>query len=185
MGPGCRHHRARPQEPEAGANPGLGRLDPALRHLAVLRHAGRFAGARYSRPAAQGSAGVRHRMAGGTVDTASKQRDWMRGDTVVAQFVQRDSAGTQRAALSRIVARKGAQSYHLDPEQKHPGSAIDQLRPRRCDRHDDEAGHRRRGGPGGHPGTGGWNPAGSQSMRRRGTRLSPRPDSPRPATAHR
>ena len=33
---------------------------------------------------------------GGTIDSVSKQRDWMRGDTVVAQFVQRDSAGTTR-----------------------------------------------------------------------------------------
>jgi hypothetical protein len=57
---------------------------------------------------------------GGTIDSVSKQRDWMRGDTVVANFVQRDSAGTRRAALSRIVARKSAQSYHLDPNQKHP-----------------------------------------------------------------
>ena len=57
---------------------------------------------------------------GGTIDAASKQRDWMRGDTVVAQFVQRDSAGTRRSALSRIVARKGAQSYHIDPSTKHP-----------------------------------------------------------------
>src|SRR5215208_3501800 len=57
---------------------------------------------------------------GGAIDGASKQRDWMRGDTVVAQFVQRDSAGTRQAALSRIVARKGAQSYHIDPSPKHP-----------------------------------------------------------------
>jgi hypothetical protein len=57
---------------------------------------------------------------GGTVDSATKQRNWMRGDTVVAQFVQRDSAGTKRAALSRIVARKGAQSYHIDPSLKYP-----------------------------------------------------------------
>jgi hypothetical protein len=57
---------------------------------------------------------------GGKTDSVSKQRDWMRGDTVVANFVQRDSAGTRRAALSRIVARKGAQSYHVDPSQKHP-----------------------------------------------------------------
>lgn len=57
---------------------------------------------------------------GGTIDSASKQRDWIRGDTVVANFVQRDSAGTARAALSRIVARKGAQSYHLDPNAKYP-----------------------------------------------------------------
>jgi hypothetical protein len=57
---------------------------------------------------------------GGTVDPRTKQRDWMRGDTVVAQFVQRDSAGTKHAALSRIVARKGAQSYHLDPSPQFP-----------------------------------------------------------------
>jgi hypothetical protein len=57
---------------------------------------------------------------GGTVDAQTKQRDWMRGDTVVAQFVQRDSAGTRRAALSRIVARKSAQSFHLDPNQRYP-----------------------------------------------------------------
>ncbi|MGH7507846.1 MAG: hypothetical protein ACREMZ_00060 [Gemmatimonadales bacterium] len=56
----------------------------------------------------------------GTIDSASRQRNWMRGDTVVANFVQRDSAGTQRAVLSRIVARKGAQSYHVDPNLRHP-----------------------------------------------------------------
>ena len=57
---------------------------------------------------------------GGTIDSISKQRDWMGGDTVVANFVQRDSAGTKRAALSRIVARKGAQSYHVSPSLKYP-----------------------------------------------------------------
>jgi hypothetical protein len=57
---------------------------------------------------------------GGAIDAPSKQRDWMRGDTVIAQFIQRDSAGTRRASLSRIVARKGAQSYHLDPDARHP-----------------------------------------------------------------
>ena len=44
----------------------------------------------------------------------------MRGDTVVARFAARDSAGTQRAVLSRIQARKGAQSYHLEPNQRAP-----------------------------------------------------------------
>jgi hypothetical protein len=58
---------------------------------------------------------------GGTIDSASKQRDWIRGDTVVASFVQRDSAGTTRAALNRIVARKGAQSYHLEANTRQPG----------------------------------------------------------------
>jgi len=44
----------------------------------------------------------------------------MKGDTVVAQFIQRDSAGTRRAALNRIVARKAAQSFHLDPSPRYP-----------------------------------------------------------------
>jgi hypothetical protein len=57
---------------------------------------------------------------GGTIDPQTKQRDWMKGDTVVAQFVQRDSAGTRSAALSRIVARKGAQSFHLDASSRFP-----------------------------------------------------------------
>jgi hypothetical protein len=57
---------------------------------------------------------------GGAIDAPSKQRDWMRGDTVVAQFIQRDSAGTRKSSLSRIVARKGAQSYHLDSDARHP-----------------------------------------------------------------
>src|SRR5918998_1169554 len=57
---------------------------------------------------------------GGTIDSASKQREWIRGDTVVATFVQRDSAGTRRGALNRIVARKGAQSYHVEANARFP-----------------------------------------------------------------
>jgi hypothetical protein len=57
---------------------------------------------------------------GGTVHEPTKERDWMRGDTIVARFASRDSAGTQRAALSRIDARKGAQSYHIEPNQRAP-----------------------------------------------------------------
>jgi hypothetical protein len=57
---------------------------------------------------------------GGTVHQPTRDRDWMRGDTVVARFAERDSAGTRRAVLSRIEARKGAQSYHLEPNQRTP-----------------------------------------------------------------
>ncbi|MGH7526889.1 MAG: hypothetical protein ACREMX_09315, partial [Gemmatimonadales bacterium] len=57
---------------------------------------------------------------GGTVDSTVKDRDWMRGDTVVAQFSASDSAGTSRTVLSRIEARNGAQSYHLDPNARFP-----------------------------------------------------------------
>ncbi|MBA3317757.1 MAG: hypothetical protein H0T50_06650 [Gemmatimonadales bacterium] len=57
---------------------------------------------------------------GGTVHQPTKDRDWMRGDTIVARFASRDSAGTQRAALSRIDAHRGAQSYHIEPNQRAP-----------------------------------------------------------------
>jgi hypothetical protein len=58
---------------------------------------------------------------GGTVHEASKERDWMQGDTIVAKFAAAgDSAGGSRALLSRIEARKGAQSYHLEPNQRFP-----------------------------------------------------------------
>jgi hypothetical protein len=57
---------------------------------------------------------------GGTVHPPTKDRDWMRGDTVVARFASRDSAGTQRAVLSRIEARRSAQSYHIEPNQRSP-----------------------------------------------------------------
>ena len=57
---------------------------------------------------------------GGTIHEAGKERDWMRGDTVVARFVTGDSAGTSRSLLSRIEARQAAQSYHLDSNRRVP-----------------------------------------------------------------
>jgi hypothetical protein len=57
---------------------------------------------------------------GGSVYQPTKDRDWMRGDTIVARFASRDSAGTQRAVLSRIDARLAAQSYHIEPNGRTP-----------------------------------------------------------------
>ena len=57
---------------------------------------------------------------GGTVHLGGKERDWMRGDTVVARFGTADSAGTSRALLTRIEARKAAQSYHVDTNTRVP-----------------------------------------------------------------
>jgi hypothetical protein len=57
---------------------------------------------------------------GGIPYAATKDRDWMRGDTVVARFGTRDSAGTRRAVLSRIEARQSAQSYHIEPNRSAP-----------------------------------------------------------------
>jgi hypothetical protein len=57
---------------------------------------------------------------GGTTDSVTKDRDWMRGDTVIARFTPSDSAGRKRAVLSRIEARVAAQSYHLERNAKAP-----------------------------------------------------------------
>jgi hypothetical protein len=64
--------------------------------------------------------GYRKAWLGGTVDSVTQERDWMRGDTVIASFTPSDSAGRRRAVLSRIEARAGAQSYHLDHNAKAP-----------------------------------------------------------------
>jgi hypothetical protein len=59
---------------------------------------------------------------GGQVDTATKERDWLTGDTVIATFEPHDSAGTKKSVLTRLVARGSARSYHLDSnEKKKPG----------------------------------------------------------------
>jgi hypothetical protein len=57
---------------------------------------------------------------GGSVYQPTKDRDWMRGDTIVARFASRDSAGAQRAVLTRIDARLAAQSYHIEPNGRTP-----------------------------------------------------------------
>jgi hypothetical protein len=57
---------------------------------------------------------------GGTIYAPTKDRDWMRGDTIVARFTQADSAGRARAVLSQIEARHAAQSYHLEPNTRFP-----------------------------------------------------------------
>ncbi len=57
---------------------------------------------------------------GGTIHQPTKDRDWMRGDTVVARVPSSDCAGPQRAVLSRIDARVGAQSYHIEPNTRAP-----------------------------------------------------------------
>ena len=64
---------------------------------------------------------------GGTTDSVSKDRDWMRGDTVVALFTPSDSAGKTRAVLSRIEARAV-----LSPgaERQDAEAPLHQLRPR-------------------------------------------------------
>jgi hypothetical protein len=64
--------------------------------------------------------GYRKAWLGGSTDSVTKERDWMKGDTVIARFTPSDSAGKKRAVLSRIEARAAAQSYHLDKNANSP-----------------------------------------------------------------
>lgn len=53
--------------------------------------------------------------AGARPDSASGDRDWIAGDTVIAWFVERDSAGTARTAVERIEASGSARAlYRLE-----------------------------------------------------------------------
>lgn len=58
---------------------------------------------------------------GAQVDSVTKERDWLAGDTLIATFEARDSAGKTKSVLTRLVARGSARSYHLDPDEKKPG----------------------------------------------------------------
>lgn len=58
---------------------------------------------------------------GGALDSASGERDWMSGDTVVARFVQWDSAGTARTSLGTLSAVGTARSYYRVSDEKRAG----------------------------------------------------------------
>jgi hypothetical protein len=49
---------------------------------------------------------------GARPDTGTGERDWIEGDTVVARFVERDSAGTPRTTLQRVQAVGTARAYY-------------------------------------------------------------------------
>ncbi|MGB7211885.1 MAG: hypothetical protein WBC97_04590 [Gemmatimonadales bacterium] len=66
---------------------------------------------------------------GGAVDSVTHQRDQLWGDTVVADFVSRDSAGKKQSVLSRVEARHNARSYHLLASTGTcPGSPVSYIR---------------------------------------------------------
>jgi hypothetical protein len=54
------------------------------------------------------------------VDSASAERDWLAGDTVVARFETRDSAGSSRAVLTTIRAAGAARSMTVEAETSRP-----------------------------------------------------------------
>ena len=57
---------------------------------------------------------------GGETDSASAERDWLAGDTVIAQFEPRDSAGSTRTVLTQIEATGTARSLTVEPQEKRP-----------------------------------------------------------------
>lgn len=66
---------------------------------------------------------------GGATDSVTHERDQLWGDSVVAQFVQRDSAGRKQSVLSRVESRHNARSYHLlAPGGACPGSPVSYIR---------------------------------------------------------
>jgi len=57
---------------------------------------------------------------GGETDSASAERDWLAGDTVIARFEPRDSAGTARTVLASIHATGSARSLTVEPQEARP-----------------------------------------------------------------
>jgi len=76
-------------------------------------------GQRLERVQAFGSA-----WAGLKPDSAAQRRDWISGEKVIALFVDRDSAGVKKTAISELQAENQARSfYQMAPERPNqPGS---------------------------------------------------------------
>ena len=55
-------------------------------------------------------------------DSVASQRDWLRGDTVTAQFAQADSGEKARTRISRIDSRHEARSFYKVKDAAHPGN---------------------------------------------------------------
>ncbi|HEU4699749.1 MAG TPA: hypothetical protein VFS40_11240 [Gemmatimonadales bacterium] len=62
-----------------------------------------------------------HAWLGGQVDSTTKDRDWLAGDTVRAAFVQRDSAGKSRPALASMEAHGHGRAFHRAPPKTGAG----------------------------------------------------------------
>jgi len=63
----------------------------------------------------------RRAWAGGKVDSITKERDWLSGDTVIASFTTFDSAGTSRSTLSQLIGSGSAHSYYRLQDKKTTG----------------------------------------------------------------
>jgi hypothetical protein len=68
---------------------------------------------------------------GGALDSLAGERDWIAGDTVVAEFVQRDSAGVTRTTPRRVEATGRARAYY---RFQQAGDALASINYSRADR---------------------------------------------------
>jgi hypothetical protein len=65
----------------------------------------------------------------GTPDSASGERDWMSGDTVVADFAEPAGADSSAASLAGLAARHDARSYHrVEPARAGAAPSIAYVR---------------------------------------------------------
>ena len=65
----------------------------------------------------------------GAPDSTSGERDWMTGDTVVADFAEPAGADSSEASLSRLAARHDARSYHrVEPARAGAAPSIAYVR---------------------------------------------------------
>src|SRR6185503_14228791 len=67
--------------------------------------------------------------AGFRPDSAVSRKDWISGQTVVAQFTERDSAGVKLSAIKQLQADQGAKSfYETAPEKGNTKGSINYTR---------------------------------------------------------
>ncbi len=65
----------------------------------------------------------------GATDSASGERDWMMGDTVVADFAEPAGADSSAASLTRLAARHDARSFHrVEPARAGAAPSIAYVR---------------------------------------------------------
>ena len=60
-----------------------------------------------------------HAWVGGAVDSATGDRDWMKGDTIVARFTTVDSAGITRTTLANLTATGSAHSWYRVSDRRN------------------------------------------------------------------
>jgi hypothetical protein len=58
---------------------------------------------------------------GSRADSATGERDWLAGDTVIASFAAVDSAGTTRSVVNQIEAQGNARSYYRVADRRRGG----------------------------------------------------------------